>query len=63
MNSSKSSNIGNEVRALRRELEECMEERDTALKEVLILKQVSSYYKNKDEKEAKELENEMFTLR
>jgi hypothetical protein len=63
MNSSKSPNIGNEVRALRRELEECMEERDTALKEVLILKQVSSYYKNKDEKEAKELENEMFTLR
>jgi hypothetical protein len=63
MNSSKSPNIGNEVRALRRELEECREERDTALKEVLILKQVSSYYKNKDEKEAKELENEMFTLR
>jgi hypothetical protein len=63
MNSSKSPIIGNEVRALRRELEECREERDTALKEVLILKQVSSYYKNKDEKEAKELENEMFTLR
>jgi hypothetical protein len=63
MNSSKSPNISNEVRALRRELEECREERDTALKEVLILKQVSSYYKIKDEKEAKELENEMFTLR
>ena len=55
--------IGSEVRALREELEECRESRDTALKEILILKQVSSYYKNKDDQESRDIENEMFTLR
>ena len=55
--------IGGEVRALREELEECRESRDTALKEILILKQVSSYYKNKDDQESRDIENEMFTLR
>jgi len=38
-----------EVKALREELEEVKESRDMAQKEVLILKQVSSYYKNKDD--------------
>ena len=55
--------IGGEVRALREELEDCRESRDTALKEILILKQVSSYYKNKDDQESRDIENEMFTLR
>ncbi len=56
------TSITSEVKELRREIQRCIEQRDIALKEILILKQVSTYYKNKDDQEAKEIENQIFTL-
>ncbi len=50
-----------EIITLRDELNSVKDQRDNALQEVLILKQVSTFYKQKDEQEAKDIEDKLFT--
>ena len=51
-----------ELQQLRLELRSAREERDTANKEVLLLKQVSMYFKHKDETEERAIANQLFML-
>ena len=46
-----------EIQSLRDELALCKEERDTALREVLLLKQVSLFYKERDLGEQRAVQN------
>ncbi len=50
-----------EIITLRDELNSVKDQRDNALQEVLILKQVSTFYKQKDEQEVKDIEDKLFT--
>jgi len=51
-----------EMQHLREELHTARDERDTALKEALLLKQVSLYFKHKDDAEAKAVQDAMLRL-
>lgn len=51
-----------EMQQLREELLTARDERDTALKEALLLKQVSLYFKHKDDAESKAVQDAMFSL-
>ena len=50
------------MQSLREELLTTREERDTALKEALLLKQVSLYFKHRDEDEEKAIQQQLFAL-
>jgi|LauGreDrversion4_2_1035121.scaffolds.fasta_scaffold161187_2 hypothetical protein len=50
------------MQSLREELLTTREERDTALKEALLLKQVSLYFKHRDEDEEKAIQHQLFAL-
>lgn len=51
-----------EILDLRGEILTLKEQRDNACKEVLILKQVSMFYKHKDDEEERAITNQLFTL-
>jgi regulator of replication initiation timing len=54
--------MAQEIESLRAEVTSMRDQRDNALKEVLILKQVSQFYKHRDEAEQRDIENQLFTL-
>lgn len=51
-----------EIMELREEIHSVKEERDKAMKEILILKQVSMFYKHRDDEEERMIANQLFTL-
>ena len=62
LSSSVVEGLTREILALREEMVVVREERDRAKEEVLVLKQISKFYKHRDEEEERMIVNQIFTL-